>query len=213
VSGNALQKVETFKNLRVVFTSVRSWNQEIDTRIGKANAILRELYCSVVMKRELSKTAKLSVFKSVCSDPHLWSWVLGDDWKNCQKIKRQRRDICKEFSVWHFVTKSTGLKSVKPGMSRHFPESRDLINFSSAMCPECLRKDWRSKSFGLRSTPKRGKRPRGRPRTTWRDYISGLAWSRLGVERAEQSEIALDCDVFSPATLLKGKPGMKMNEW
>jgi len=32
------------------------------------------------------------------------------------------------------------------------------------------------------------------------------------VERAEQSEIALDRDVFSPATLLKGKPGMKMNE-
>jgi len=39
--------------------------KEIDTRIGKANAVLRELYCSVVTKQELSKTAKLSIFKSV----------------------------------------------------------------------------------------------------------------------------------------------------
>ena len=27
----------------------------------------------------------------------------------CQKNKWQRWDICNEFSVWHFVTKSTGL--------------------------------------------------------------------------------------------------------
>ena len=40
-------------------------NKGLDTRIGKANAILRELYCSAVTKRELSKNAQLSVFKSV----------------------------------------------------------------------------------------------------------------------------------------------------
>ena len=39
--------------------------QEIDTRIGKDNAVLRELYRSVVTKRELSNTIKLSVFKSI----------------------------------------------------------------------------------------------------------------------------------------------------
>ena len=39
--------------------------QEIHTRIGKANVVLRELYCSVRTKRELSNTAKLSVFKSI----------------------------------------------------------------------------------------------------------------------------------------------------
>jgi len=51
--------------LGVVLTSDGSRNKEIDTRIGKANAGLRELYCSVLMKRELSKTAKLSIFESV----------------------------------------------------------------------------------------------------------------------------------------------------
>ena len=86
VSGNTLQQVETFKYLGVVFTSDESRKKEIDTRIGKANVVLRELYCSVVAKRELSKNGKLSVFKiGPCSDPHLWSWILGNDWKNTVK--------------------------------------------------------------------------------------------------------------------------------
>jgi len=54
-----------FKYLGVVFMSDRSWNKGIDTRSRIANAVLRELYCSVVTKRELSKTTKLSGFKSV----------------------------------------------------------------------------------------------------------------------------------------------------
>jgi len=30
-----------------------------------------------------------------------------------------------------------------------------------------------------------GRRPRGRPRTRWRDYISLLAWERLGIPQEE----------------------------
>jgi len=37
----------------------------MDTRISKANAALFELSCTVVTKRELSNTARLSVFKTV----------------------------------------------------------------------------------------------------------------------------------------------------
>jgi len=33
--------------------------------------------------------------------------------------------------------------------------------------------------------PSTGEQPRSRPRTRWRDYISDLAWARLGVEPAE----------------------------
>jgi len=36
----------------------------------------------------------------------------------------------------------------------------------------------RVRSSGARPT---GRRPRGRPRTRWRDYVSRLAWERLGV--------------------------------
>ena len=57
--------------------------------------------------------------------------------------------------------------------------------------------------------------PRGRPRTRWRG-----SWFRLGVEPAELLEIAENRDVFRvlvlvpsrPATLPRGKAGMKMNE-
>ena len=65
VSGNILQPMETFRCVEVVFTSDRSRNKGIDTWIDNANAVLRELYCSVVTKRELSKTAKQLVFKSI----------------------------------------------------------------------------------------------------------------------------------------------------
>jgi len=65
VSENTLQQVETLKYLGVVCTSDGSMNKRFDTRISEANAVLRELYRSVVTKRELLKTAKLSVFKSV----------------------------------------------------------------------------------------------------------------------------------------------------
>ena len=73
-SASELQHVETFKYLGVVFMSDGSRNKGIDTWIGKANAVLRVLYCSAVTKRALSKNARLSVFKCFFySDPHLWS--------------------------------------------------------------------------------------------------------------------------------------------
>jgi len=65
VSGNTLQQVETFQYLGVVFTSDGSRNKGINTWFGKANAVLHEVYCSVVTKREISKIAKPSVVKSV----------------------------------------------------------------------------------------------------------------------------------------------------
>jgi len=39
-------------------------------------------------------------------------------------------------------------------------------------------------------------RRRGLPRPKWNDRISELAWSRLGVEPTELSEIAVDREVF-----------------
>ena len=40
-------------------------DKELDTRIGKASAVMRSLHNSVVMKRELSKKERLSIFKTV----------------------------------------------------------------------------------------------------------------------------------------------------
>jgi len=52
-----------------------------NTRIGEAKAVLRELYRSMVTKRELSNTAKLSVFKSVFIPIFTYgyeSWVMTE---------------------------------------------------------------------------------------------------------------------------------------
>ena len=47
------------------FTSNGRQDEELDTRVGKASAVMRALLYSVVMKRELSKKTKLSIFKTV----------------------------------------------------------------------------------------------------------------------------------------------------
>ena len=65
VNGATLKQVEKFKHLGVAITSDRRQDEELDTRIGNANAVMRALHYSVFMKRELSKKAKLSIFKTV----------------------------------------------------------------------------------------------------------------------------------------------------
>ena len=60
---------EVFNYLGVSFTSDERQDEELVTRIGKASAVMRALHNSVVMKRELSKKAKLSIFKTVLLSP------------------------------------------------------------------------------------------------------------------------------------------------
>ena len=50
---------------RVAFTSDGRQDEELGTRIGKAKAVMRALHYLVVVKRELSKKAKLSIFETV----------------------------------------------------------------------------------------------------------------------------------------------------
>ena len=67
-------QVEEFKYIGVLLTSEGRMEREIDRRIGKAAAIMRTLHRSVVVKRELSEKAKLSIYRfGLRSYPHLWS--------------------------------------------------------------------------------------------------------------------------------------------
>ncbi|TWW54275.1 hypothetical protein D4764_0276250 [Takifugu flavidus] len=53
-----------------------------------------------------------------------------------------------------------------------------------------------------------GRRPRGRPRTRGRDYISRLAWERLGVPPEKLMEVAGERAVWaSLLKLLPPRPG------
>ncbi|TWW59137.1 hypothetical protein D4764_06G0006670 [Takifugu flavidus] len=49
-----------------------------------------------------------------------------------------------------------------------------------------------------------GRRPPGRPRTHWRDYVSRLAWERLGIPPDELEEVAGEREVW--ASLLRLLP-------
>ncbi|KAK3557561.1 hypothetical protein QTP70_030492 [Hemibagrus guttatus] len=65
VGGEVLPQVEEFKHLRVLFTSEGRMDREIDRRIGAAAAVMRSMYRSVVVKKELSQKAKLSIYQSI----------------------------------------------------------------------------------------------------------------------------------------------------
>jgi len=59
-----------------------------------------------------------------------------------------------------------------------------------------------------------GRRPRGRPRTRWKDYVSRLAWGRLGVPTEELEEVAGDRDVWVSLLKLLAIPGEAVdNRW
>ncbi|KAI3353374.1 hypothetical protein L3Q82_019912 [Scortum barcoo] len=62
VSGEVLPQVEEFKYLGVLFTSEGKMEREIDRRIGAASAVMRSVYRTVVVKKELSRKAKGSRF-------------------------------------------------------------------------------------------------------------------------------------------------------
>ena len=64
-SGNSLKQIENFKYRGVVFTNDGRGNKEIDTRVGKANAVVRELHLSVVQNRSF-QTVQMGLW----TDPH-----------------------------------------------------------------------------------------------------------------------------------------------
>ena len=137
VSGNTFQQVETFKYLGVACVCRKAQPQEIDTRIGKANAVLRELYRSVATKRELSNTAKLSVFKSIfvtiltCGHK---SWVMTERMLNqvSTKVGILRRA--------HDVTKWRTEVRLRPGQATTLPPPYLNLSYFGIKCPALTKK-------------------------------------------------------------------------
>ena len=55
-----------------------------------------------------------------------------------------------------------------------------------------------------------GKRARGRPRTSWRNYVEDLFWSRRGIPPTKLPLVAGDCDAWkSQLELLPPNPKRK----
>jgi len=115
--------------------------------IDKENAVLRELYRSLVTKRKLSNIAKLSVFKSafvriLTYDPE--SWVMTEMKSQEQAAEmgflRRSHDVTLRDKV-HSCEIRRALK-VEPFSF----ELREHRYIGSALCPLCPTKDWRGKS-------------------------------------------------------------------
>ena len=55
-----------------------------------------------------------------------------------------------------------------------------------------------------------GRRPVGRPRTRWTDYIEDLEWNRLGLRPSEMMEVMKDREVWQfNLELLPSQPSRK----
>ncbi|TWW75399.1 hypothetical protein D4764_13G0000610 [Takifugu flavidus] len=64
-----LPQVEKFKYLGILFTSEGRMEREINRWIGAASAVVWVLNRSVMVKKELSQKAKLSIYRLICPSP------------------------------------------------------------------------------------------------------------------------------------------------
>ncbi|KAI3360442.1 hypothetical protein L3Q82_002337 [Scortum barcoo] len=183
VGGEVLPQVEEFKYLGVLFTSEGKMEREIDRRIGAASAVMRSVYRTVVVKKELSRKAKLSIYRSIYVPTLTYGhelWVMTE--------RTRSRIQAAEMSFLRRVAGRSLRDRVRSSVTREELGVEPLL-----LRIERSQLRWLGHLF--RMPPGRlprevfqacptGRRPRGRPRTRWRDYVSRLAWERhLGSPR------------------------------
>ncbi|TWW61317.1 hypothetical protein D4764_05G0014070 [Takifugu flavidus] len=174
VKEEILPQVEEFKYLGVLFTSEGRMEREIDRRIGAASTVMRALHRSVVVKRELSRKAKLSIYRSIFVPTLTYDRVRSSA-------------IREELGVESLLLR---VERSQMGWLGH------LVRMPPGRLPGEV----------FRACPS-GKRPPGRPRTRWRDYVSRLAWERLGIPPDELEEVAGEREVWdSLLRLLPPRP-------
>ena len=125
MNGATLKQVEKFKYLGVAFTSDGRQDEELDTQIGKASAVMRALHYSVDMKRALSKKAKLPIFKAVFVPILTYgheSWVMTE---------RTRSQVQADYLTYFHSTpsklkvKNSALQPKKVEKPWAYPRGRD----------------------------------------------------------------------------------------
>ncbi|KAK3559185.1 hypothetical protein QTP86_005078 [Hemibagrus guttatus] len=189
VGGEVLPQVEEFKYLGDLFTSEGRMDREIDRRIGAAAAVMRSMYWSVVVKKELSRKAKLSIYQSIYVPTLTYGHEL---WVMTERVRS--RIQAAEMSFFRRVAGRSLRDRVRSSVTREELGVEPLL-----LHIERGQLRWLGHLFRMppgrlpgevfRACPTR-KRPRGRPRTRWRDYVFRLAWERLGVPPEELEEVA-----------------------
>ena len=212
VNGATLKHVEKFKYLGVTFTSDGRQDKKLDTRIGKAIAVMRALHYSVVMKRELSKKAKLSIFKAVFVPTLTYgheSWVM---------IKRMRSQV--QASEMRFLQRIEGVTMFNKVRSSEIRKSFNIEPLLLRIERSQLRWFGHVSRMPQERLPKQalrakanGRRPVGRFRTRWTDYIEDLGWNRLGLRPSEMMDMMEDREVWGlNLELLPPQPSRKSGQ-
>uniref|UniRef100_A0A8C5CRJ5 Reverse transcriptase domain-containing protein n=1 Tax=Gadus morhua TaxID=8049 RepID=A0A8C5CRJ5_GADMO len=197
VGNESLAQVKEFKYLGVLFASEGTMEREIGRRIGAAGAVLRSLYRTVVTKRELSRKAKISIYRSIFVPILTYGhegWVMTE--------RTRSRVQAAEMSFLRRVAGVSLRDRVRSSAIREelgleplllYLERSQLRWFGHLVRMPTGRLPW--EVFQARPV---GRRPRGRPRTRWRDYISTLAWERLGIPPSELVNVAREREVWGP---------------
>ena len=184
VNGTPLDQVEKFKYLGVEFSNEERLDCEIDRRIGSASEILRSLYRSVVTKKEVSRRRKMAIFNAVYR-PAL---IYGDEqWRMTERIRSRIRAAQMRFfrraaglTLRDRIRSSTILESLKAeSLLLHIERSQlRWLGHVLTMPRERL-------AHQVFEAMPKGKRPVGRPRLTWRNYVARLCQERLGLTRTD----------------------------
>ncbi|KAF7652554.1 hypothetical protein LDENG_00095270 [Lucifuga dentata] len=207
VRGESLPQTEEFKYLGLLFMSEGRMEREIDRQIGTASEVLRTLYRTVVVKRELSQKARLSIYQSIyvpilTYGHELWvvtektrSWIQAAEMRFLRRVSGLTlRDRVRSSDIREGLGVELLLLRIERSQLRWFGH---LIRMPPGRFPREV--------FQARPT---GKRSRGRPRTRWRNYISRLAWEHLGVPQEELEGLAGDREVRTGLlSLLPPRPG------
>ncbi|KAK3547052.1 hypothetical protein QTP86_009569 [Hemibagrus guttatus] len=205
--GEVLPQVEEFKYIGVLFTSEGRMDRKIDRRIGAAAAVMRSMYRSVVVKKELSRKAKLSIYQSIYVPTLTYGHEL---WVMTERVRS--RIQAAEMSFLRRVEGRSLRDRVRSSVTREELGVEPLLLHIERGQLRWLGHLFRMPPGSLpgevfRACPT-GKRPRGRPRTCWRDYVSQLTWERLGVPPEELEEVSGEREVWaSLLRLLPLRPG------
>ena len=213
VKGATLKQVKKSKYLGVAFTSDGRQNEDLDTLISKFSAVMRAWRYSVVMKRELSKRAKLSIFKTVFV-PILTcgyeSWVKTERvWSQVQASEMRFLRRIEGVTLFNKVRSSEIQKSLNfgPLLLRIERSRHRWFGHISRMSQERLPKQ------ALLANAN-GRRPVGGPRTRWTNYIKDRGWNCLGLHPSKMMDVMEDREVVRlNLELLPPQSRRKSGQW
>lgn len=195
IDETQLQNVGELEYLGVILSSDGRVDKEVRNRISKANKVYYQINNTLVGKKELSKKAKIQLYKTIYVPTILYgaeTWAILDKHRSAitasemrylrRILGKRRRDRVRNRSI-------RGELEVEPLVER--VELKQLQWYGHMVRMSGTR--WTKKVFGMRCE---GRRPRGRPRTVWEDNVREAA-RRRGKTIEQIKTLATDRNAYN----------------